>query len=724
MTTMLIPSIPSSYLDAAEASKFFSEDEKVFIRSNFRGREERKIGDVRASCDFNLFFGFFFDGTKNNYIDAEHAKNHSNVARLYDCFPGQSVFGVLPAGADWQHQPEQYNNYFRVYVPGVATKFSQVGDSGEGYEQKRGAAFGAQGEQRIVWALIQAINNVHRFFLKQPLISSAEAHDLANAIAVSAQKRHFMQPRASLRMEGSGIDNNTRNTFAKLLTRLHANVSNHWPDPKTGKPKKIDPGIVRNIYISIFGFSRGATEARAFTNWLHSLCGLDAELRGEPAGLTLGGFKVHFDFLGLFDTVASVGAGNTLGNSIGGAWDGHGAWADADDSLRIQHGIRCVHLVAAHEVRRSFPLDSISFGTALPENCDEVVVPGVHSDLGGGYAPTEQGRGTDPNGADMMSRVPLIYMYKMARLAGVPLKLEFASAVAKGRFKIEPTTITAMNAYLACCKVKAGTLAAIMREQQRLCIEWRVARRADGSAPLERTNSFLRATTFDQNDLHSANLEFDKEVAEFEKWLLAKGAGFQPKEQPPGYNDSHAGEWEEIATWWKKTVPPATVMDFFDNYVHDSRAWFKVAGKDNEPEALEELKIAAERRQRLKVYNDREANRIARINQQAAQRGTDKFSSMPVQVPVQFHPISDGFSPAQRAAIDEYLRTNRLPRMITEGREPFSYFVRAGYLRYRKVYAGGDSILISQGDSARGSARDATAISALDEAAGTAAPSA
>ncbi len=713
MTATLMPSVPIEFAEAADVSKLFREDERKEIERKSEIRSQWHARDVKRSCDTNLFFGFFFDGTKNSYIDAEAAKNHSNVARLYDCYPGQSVPAVLPASAEWQYNPTKYSNYFRVYVPGVATKFSQVGDSGEGYEQKRGAALGAQGEQRIAWALIQAINNVHRFFLKQPLISSAEAQNLANRLVISAHQRQYMQPRTSRWLEGSAIDNSTRDAFAKLLKRLHANVSNHWVDPKTGKPKKIDPGIVRNIYVSIFGFSRGATEARAFTNWLHSLCGLDAELRGEPAALTLGGFQVHFDFLGLFDTVASVGVGNTLGNSIGGAWDGHGAWADAEDSLRIQHGIRCVHLVAAHEVRRSFPLDSISHGTALPENCDEVVVPGVHSDLGGGYAPTEQGRGTDPDGTDMMSRVPLIYMYKMARLAGVPLKLEFASAVAKSRFKIDPATITAMNGYLACSKVKTGPLAAIMREQQRLCIEWRVARRANGTAPLERTNSFLRASTFDQNDLHSANLEFDKEIAEFEQWLLAKGAGFQPKEQPLGYNDSHAGEWEEIATWWKKTtVPPTAVTEFFDSYVHDSRAWFKVAGKDNEAEALEELKIAAERRQRLKAYNDREADRIARMNQQAAQRGTDRLSSLPMQ----FHPISDGFSSAQRGAIDEFLRTKRLPRMITDGREPFSYFVRAGYLRYRKVYAGGDSILISQGGSASDSARDATAIAALDGA--------
>lgn len=76
--------------------------------------------------------------------------------------------------------------------------------------------------------------------------------------------------------------------------------------------------------------------------------------------MTLGGFEVAFNFLGLFNTVASVGLGNTSGNSLlGTMFDGHGGWADTDDSLCIPQGVPCLPLVAAHELRRSFPPDSI-----------------------------------------------------------------------------------------------------------------------------------------------------------------------------------------------------------------------------------------------------------------------------------------------------------------------------------------------------------------------------
>lgn len=275
-------------------------------------------------------------------------------------------------------------------------------------------------------------------------------------------------------------------------------MAQHWPDAKSGRPKKVDPGIVKKIHLSVFGFSRGATQARAFTNWMVALCRLDARLAGRHDTMTLGGFNVNIDFLGLFDSVASVGAGNTFGSSLlGRLFDGHGAWADSEESLRIPEGIPCAHLVAAHELRRSFPLDSIAVGPTMPDNCSEVVFPGVHSDLGCGYSPCEQGRGTDPEGVDMLARVPLVYMYKVARLAGVPLKLELASDTAKKRFMIAPATIVALNDYLALATKKVGLLHETMREQAHFQMRCRLERRVKGNNPLESTSSFGRASTFD-----------------------------------------------------------------------------------------------------------------------------------------------------------------------------------------------------------------------------------
>ncbi|QND85586.1 DUF2235 domain-containing alpha/beta hydrolase [Chromobacterium vaccinii] len=161
---------------------------------------------------------------------------------------------------------------------------------------------------------------------------------------------------------------------------------------------------VKMIDVNIFGFSRGATLARAFVHkLLKKRCvieGFDVFWKVSPYGYKL---PLRINFLGLFDTVASVG-------KPGGHWD----WAG---ELRIPSEVkRCVHLVAAHEVRQAFPLDSIVYQGSYPTNSLEVIYPGVHSDVGGGYFPDEQGR------SEEFSRIPLREMYLEAIKAGVPIK--------------------------------------------------------------------------------------------------------------------------------------------------------------------------------------------------------------------------------------------------------------------------------------------------------------
>lgn len=673
MTASLISEIPENFTRAVVNNEFYDKRESKILEILQEG-EQPQLGKLSESCKTNLFFGFFFDGTKNNYTKAEAGKNHSNVARLYDCYPGLSVPGVLPKSTDWQHNPTRYTHFFKVYVPGVSSPFPQVNDTGEGKDGTLGGAAGALGERRIIWALVQAINNVHRYLLKAPLVSQSEVDQLIRGVSLTKFSRRRMvdEKKESNILPGADVTWHARRQFESLLKRLHGAVSQHWPNEKTGKPAKIDPGIVKTIHISVFGFSRGATQARAFLNWLQSLCQLDARLRGKT-GMSLGGFPVQFDFLGVFDTVASVGLANTAG-----FFNGHAAWADSEESLRVPDDVKSLHLVAAHELRRSFPVDSISVGGTLPANAQEIVVPGVHSDIGCGYCPCEQGKGTDRNGSDMLARIPLLMMYKAARLNGVPLKLELAAPIAQARFALKPEAIKAFNAYIATCRETRGELHRIMREQARKQMEWRLARRVNGNAPIQKSASFGRASTFDQNDLHSAAVEFEDEIKAFREWLKKKGAGFRPVAQQRGFDNDYESEWEEISSWWNEAVRPAEeVMAFFDNFVHDSRAWFKLNGADDETKVHAELKGLVEKRTRAQAMN-------------AQPRKSALFGKADTSVTR----FSDGLSDEERRIADEYARTGKIPRMITSGREPFAV-ARAGYLRFRKVYGGQDAVLLS-----------------------------
>ncbi|MDY0961397.1 DUF2235 domain-containing protein [Massilia sp. CFBP9026] len=683
MNTQLSPPVNVNFTNVSLKEKFFSQEEIETIKAH-ENRENSKKVQPKDSCTTNLFFGFFFDGTKNNYEQAETARNHSNVARLYDCYPGLSVPGVLPNTADWVTDADQYTNFFKVYAPGVSSPFKEVGDKADWLDEPFGAAAGRMGERRILWSLVQAINNVHRYFLKVPLVPQPEMDAMFRDITLNKSTRRNMTGKlppmtSSFGKKGVRSDRMARAVFERILGRLHKAIAQHWPDCHTGRPPKISPAVVKTIYISIFGFSRGATQARAFTNWLQSLCELDAQLSGKSGGMSLGGFPVQFDFLGLFDTVAAIGVGNTLGGSTG-----HGAWADSEDSLRVPATIPCLHLVAAHEIRRSFPVDSISVGGTLSSRHQEIVLPGAHSDIGCGYCPTEQGRGTDPNGDDMLSRIPLLMMYRTARLSGVPLKLELASTSAKSRFALTKKAIADFNAYIGTCQVKTGPLHLIMREQVRKCIEWRVWRRVSGAYPLQSSESFSRASNFDKNDLYSAALEFEDEIEKFTEWRREKGARTLFRTQHRGFNNDHESEWLEIATWWRGELSIAPcVVTFFDNYVHDSRAWFKLrpGNPDNEVKAHKELQ-GWQRRRELDEANVKLPTLAGKSDYKVA---------------------SDRLSPEQRRAVDEYRKTKAIPRMPTTGREPWessiAWLAGAGYLRFRKIYGGHDSVLLSAVDA-------------------------
>jgi len=689
MSSKLCPLIADTYVAAVDKEKFFNLEDLEEI-ARYEKRENPIVREPRDSCNTNLFFGFFFDGTKNNYQLAEKTKEQSNISRLYDTFPGQSVEGVLPAATDWTLEKDsRFSSFFRVYVPGVASPFPDVDDSGKGIDETRGAAMGWKGNDRIVWALIQAINNVHRFFHRRPLLSPKDTTAMATSLNLSKQARSFMvadlNPSSPDGYEAQFLA--PRRKFEELLKRLHEKVAQHRSEIGC-RPKKTDPAIVQEIFISTFGFSRGATQARAFANWLDSLCRLDAKMLGKE-GLSLGGFPVSFDFLGLFDTVASIGVGNTFGN-----WellkfaDGHGAWADAEDSLRVPESVKkCIHLMAAHEQRRSFPVDSVAVGFTYPPNVEEIVFPGVHSDIGGGYAPTNHGKGVNANGDDMLSRLPLLYMYRAARLAGVPLKLELANSTAQGRFAVQEKVINDFNAYLSKCKPSNGSLTDITRDQQIFQMRWRYFRRENGGEDIGKTESYKRASNFEKNDIHSASLEFSEELERFQIFLKKrKGKNEQNEKQVPGMHNSVASEWQEIARLDPFEAPPPEMVHFFDEYVHDSRAAFKLRGADNPADAVKDLQRWSRALAAGKVMYSNQSYSEGNYNQPGPpDYGMESNKRI----------AAEAFDEARKASPAESDLTKLIPRYINEGREP-SARAEAGYFRIRKIYGGSDRVLLAQ----------------------------
>ncbi|MFL5353399.1 phospholipase effector Tle1 domain-containing protein, partial [Archangium sp.] len=82
----------------------------------------------------DLWLTFFFDGTGNNLDADQRADEHSNVARLYRA----------------HEEDDEGKGIFRFYIPGIGTRFAEIGDPGG---ERTGNGFGARGEDRLQWAM-------------------------------------------------------------------------------------------------------------------------------------------------------------------------------------------------------------------------------------------------------------------------------------------------------------------------------------------------------------------------------------------------------------------------------------------------------------------------------------------------------------------------------------------------------------------------------------------
>ncbi len=296
------------------------------------------------------------------------------------------------------------------------------------------------------------------------------------------------------------------------------------------------------------------------------------------------------------------------------------------------------------------------------KNCTEIVLPGVHSDVGGGYLPKEQGRGKDAEGADMLSRIPLSMMYRAARVTGVPLKLEEAPELVKAAFRINPKLIETFNAYVNACpkpdpNKPAPQLHEIMADQHQLYILWR--KKMVGN--MKSLQSVIDSDSCDREDILAADSELADEIKLFEKWRDWKNYGTSDdvRQTPFSYN-----EWSTIEKYWDQPPPPAAITDLLDNYVHDSRAWFKPFGTDS-VDLLVEMEALEARAEALEEW---EKNPIGPVPAPLSKADYDKVTR---------------YRPYRKTADACYAAG-----FVSKGRE--GSFLHGGFLRYRKIYMGDD----------------------------------
>ncbi|MEB0090207.1 DUF2235 domain-containing protein [Pseudomonas sp. CCI4.2] len=137
---------------------------------------------------------------------------------------------------------------------------------------------------------------------------------------------------------------------------------------------------VEGLELDLFGFSRGAAAARHFANEvlkqekgaLGPLLKLQSIAWGSD--FAWGSGSVRLKVIGLFDTVAAIGGFSDFGNTRDNCNRRVNLYLPPGSAQQV------LHLVAGDEQRRNFALNSVTPG--WPK---EIVLPGAHSDIGGGY---------------------------------------------------------------------------------------------------------------------------------------------------------------------------------------------------------------------------------------------------------------------------------------------------------------------------------------------------
>lgn len=569
------------FADKCPNSPFDLTREERKIVDDFRKSLQPPTCDVKGralpTCANYAHIGVFFDGTNNNKYFSTKEKSHSNVARLYDVFPGEGVLTeeqirqtarvyydgewekrTLPVPSTFaaKEKAEYFSEaqvrktmYRKIYVPGVGTPFRQVGDENDDELGNRlGEAVAKYGNARIIWAMLQVLS----------LLMSMSGQEAIPAQELDDMARKLGRP---------AVDGDVKIAFYKKL-----NGSHYLRKLQNDRLPKIE---AVNLYV--FGFSRGAAAARSFCTRMRTyLAKLDIK------------FKINIKFLGLFDTVASVGSAHSS-RALYGKENGHHSWA-AMDLMFPSRIDKTVHLVAAHEVRGSFPITSIASMTG-----EEIVFPGVHSDVGGGYAPTEQGKSvyvdTDTG---KLSQIPLSVMYRKAVMAGVPLLLpsEWQDDAIKEVMKVDPVLIRDFNSYRENTDISGKYLRDMLRKQYAFYIRWRKMRYGTlekvMSANLAKVNS-KRMRERDVADLRDAEKRLGLELA-FLNGRRDPSTGMPYRSSQENLSGETAilggiiqmmekvNQWEKegIKKIWNDKAPPQAAVKMFEQYVHDSVGWFRV----------------------------------------------------------------------------------------------------------------------------------------------------
>ncbi|WP_246542024.1 phospholipase effector Tle1 domain-containing protein [Collimonas antrihumi] len=553
-----IQSAPSHISDNAENEMLLSTAECRHVQ----GIDDQPAKNA-PPCQKFVKIGLFFDGTNNNMIRDEPLQSHTNVVKLFKAHKAADRAGTLKA-----------TGHYRIYVPGLGTRFPE---NREWRESADGKALGKGGQARILFGLLQVYNAIHQAFSDGARMFEdndipAKIQQYAQDVETNDPLRDAHEPRPDRRTWFDALNKELNDKLGK------ARAARRWPD-------------IPKITLNVFGFSRGAVEARAFCYWFSDML-KDGKLAGMPAEIT---------FLGLFDSVASIGLANSAAESTPLFFaNGHFSWAAETLKPLPQCVKKTVHYIAAHEQRRNFPVTRVT-----GNNVSEYIYPGVHSDVGGGYGPGDQGRGMKTG--LMLSQIPLLHMHHAATVAGVPLAAYCVMpSDLRADYEIDPVISRAWNTYMDYGKeqFQSNDYDKIVREHMRLLYLFRSRWLHD----FTHIPPYTRAKNpQEKEDIRSYNDLLKGDLAILRKRIYFAQQGGRHYDLPLEHEEiANSNQWQqqlyrnkvaprtdELWAFKQFERPPASFdepyMLLLRDQVHDSLAGFSMVGYSADEEKAERI---------------------------------------------------------------------------------------------------------------------------------------
>lgn len=327
--------------------------------------EKEKTKELHVKT-VNIYMGVFFDGTNNNKYNIEEFQKHS---RLYRKSHSYNPFILDPR---YKYKEEDDGSFVQGFSN--VAYLSYIFKQGKMVEEN----------SHVSYIYVEGIGTHVRDDSNtwNPFLDENRYEDSTLSQATGAYTQ--------------GVKKKVRRGCEKIKKEFISIV---------GKIRKKYPGVSfnYNLHLSVVGFSRGSAAARCFvshlfdkedsmslssvlsedsswkvTKWVSDL--MNSDKTGEV--------RIDVSFLGLFDTVASYGWGHTLKRALGN----NRKYSDDTQVLRLNQDCnkkwlgmsRIFQICAADEYRKNFPLTRV--GCSRPD-ADEIILPGCHSDIGGGYRP-------------------------------------------------------------------------------------------------------------------------------------------------------------------------------------------------------------------------------------------------------------------------------------------------------------------------------------------------